>query len=40
MQKENILEGRDDAEGRTISKGGMKQEEDIIEGRDDVERRP
>ena len=40
MQKEKIIEERDDAEGRTIQNGGMKQEEDIIEGKDDVERRP
>ena len=38
MQKEDIVEGRDDAEGRTIQKGGMMQKEGIIEGRDEVER--
>ena len=40
MQKGNIIEERDDTEGRTIQNGWTKQEEDIIEGNDVVERRP
>ena len=38
MQEEDIIEARDDAEERTIQKGGMLQKEGIIEERDDVER--
>ena len=36
MQKD-IIEGWDDAEGKTICNGGMMQEEGIIEGKDDTE---
>ena len=37
MQKEDIINTRDDAEGRELEKGGMMQEEDIIEGGDDAD---
>ena len=38
MQEEDIIEGRDDAEGRALQKGTMMQEEDIIVGGDGAER--
>ena len=34
---QDIIDGNDYAEGRTLSKGGMMQEEDIINRRDDAE---
>ena len=39
MQEDDIIEARDNAEERTISKRGMMQKEGIREGRDDVQRR-
>ena len=35
--QEDIIEGRDDAEGKTLWKEGMMQEEDITNVRDDAE---
>ena len=39
MQKEDIINTRDDTERRELEKGGMMQEEHILEGGDDAEGR-
>ena len=39
MMQEDIIEGRDDAERKTLWKRGIIQEEDVISGRDDAEDR-